>query len=278
MILGVPILLTVLSGVWGQADSQDPAVVERRDTVGGTRLSPQPLRTIEHNAFTVGERLIFDVGYGFIIAGEARMEIPTLDTVQGRECLKVTFRVNSTPSFSWIYKVEDYYETYLDRFGVFPWRFVQRIREGSFKRDFEADFDHVKNKARTTEGEYPIPSFVHDIVSAFYYVRTLDFSKSRVGEKVYLENFYKDKTYPLAVKFLGRQRIEVEAGVFQCILIEPLVKEGGLFKSEGRVIIWMTDDEKKIPVKVSTQILIGSIYAELREYAGVSGAVKAKVQ
>jgi hypothetical protein len=80
------------------------------------------------------------------------------------------------------------------------------------------------------------------------------------------------------VKFLGRQRIEVDAGTFQCLLIEPLVKEGGLFKSEGRVIIWMTDDERKIPVKVSTQILIGSIYAELREYSGIHGAITAKVR
>lgn len=236
------------------------------------------LRSIPHSAFDVGERFVFDVGYGPIVAGEAIMEIPKTDTINGRECYRVVFRVNSTPSFSWVYKVEDYYETYLDRQGIFPWRFVQKIREGSYRRDFYAEFDQIRNIARTPDGTYQIPPYVHDVVSAFYFVRTLDFSKTRVGEKIFLENFYKDKTYPLAVKFLGRQRVQVNAGEFDCIIVEPLIREGGLFKSDGRVIIWLTDDERKIPVKVSTQIVIGSIYAELREVSGITGPIRAKVQ
>ena len=80
------------------------------------------------------------------------------------------------------------------------------------------------------------------------------------------------------MKFLGRQRIEVDAGTFDCIIIEPLMKEGGLFKSEGRVVIWLTDDDRKIPVKVSTRVVIGSIDAELREYSGVLGSIPSKVK
>ena len=94
----------------------------------------------------------------------------------------------------------------------------------------------------------------------------------------FLQNFFKDTTYFLPVKFLGRQRIDVDAGTFDCIIVEPLMKEGGLFKSEGRVIIWLTDDERKIPVKVSTKVVIGSIDAELREYSGVNGPIRAKVR
>jgi hypothetical protein len=93
-----------------------------------------------------------------------------------------------------------------------------------------------------------------------------------------LQNFFKDTTYTLSVKFLGRQRIEVDAGTFDCIIVEPLMKEGGLFKSEGRVLIWLTDDERKIPVKVSTKVVIGSIESELREYSGISGLIRAKVR
>ena len=57
-----------------------------------------------------------------------------------------------------------------------------------------------------------------------------------------------------------------------------MIMEGGLFKSDGRIIIWMTNDERKIPVKVSTKVVIGSIDAELREYSGVNGRIKAKVE
>ncbi len=230
------------------------------------------------HAFGVGERLVFDVGYGFIVAGEATMSVAQYDTVDTNVCYKVTFDVNSTPTFSWIYTVRDHYETYLDTGGVFPWRFEQHIREGGYRRDFSARFDQERHVARTTEGEFSIPPFVHDIVSGFYFCRTLDYVGMRAGDKVHLENFYKNKTYPLDVKFVGRQTITVDAGTFQCVIIEPLVKEGGLFKSEGRTLIWLSDDALKIPVKVSTKIVIGSIDAELREYSGLNGTPTARIK
>jgi hypothetical protein len=56
------------------------------------------------------------------------------------------------------------------------------------------------------------------------------------------------------------------------------MKEGGVFKSEGRVVIWLTDDERRIPVKVSTKVVVGSIDAELREYSGINGPIGGKVR
>jgi hypothetical protein len=235
-------------------------------------------RASRQSAFSTGERLVFDVGYGFITAGEAIMSVPQYDTVAGNQCFKVMFQVNSTPTFSWFYEVRDRYETYLDVEGIFPWRFEQHIKEGKYRRDFSAQFDQVNHLAKTSEGEFTIPPYVHDIVSAFYFARTLDFSKMRIGEKIHFQNFYKDSTYKLDVKFLGRQQIEVSAGTFNCLIVEPLAQEGGLFKSEGRALLWLSDDERKIPVKVSTKVVIGSIEAELREYSGINGELKARIK
>lgn len=241
-------------------------------------VSVDMLRTVPNKAFSVGERFVFDVGYSFIKAGEAVFEVERIDTVNGRPCYRIRFSVNSTPSFSWIYRVEDRYETVVDVQGLFPWRFSQKIREGKYARDFQAEFDQINHVARTTEGIFPIPPYVQDVVSAFYYTRTVDFSGFYVGQKFAMQNFYKDSTYVLNVKFLGRQRITVHAGTFNCLIVEPLIREGGLFKSEGRVLIWLTDDERKIPIKVSTQVVIGSIVAELREFAGIRGTIRAKVK
>jgi len=249
-------------------EAQDSLVVQKPDT----------LRVINQTAFALGERLVYDVGYSFITAGEAVFSIPRIDTLNGRACYQVLFTVNSTPSFSWIYKVEDRYETMLDVKGIFPWRFSQRIREGKYSRDFSAEFDQYSLTAKTTEGIHPIPPYVHDIVSAFYYARTMDFSATRPGEKIYLKNFYKDTTYQLAIKFLGFQRIDVDAGTFDCFLVEPLIMEGGLFKSDGRIVIYLSNDERKIPVKVSTKVPVGSINVELREYYGLTGPLTSKVK
>lgn len=241
-------------------------------------LKLHQLRKIQNNAFDVGERLVFDVNYGFITAGEAVMQISSYDTVSGRKCYRIEFRVNSLPSFSWIYRVEDRYLTFIDVETIAPWKFEQHVREGSYRRDFTAEFDQVHNVAKTSEGTYPIPPYVHDIMSAFYYARTIDFAPLKTGDLILLSNFYKDKAYDLAVKVLGRQQLEVTAGTFNTVVVEPLVKEGGLFKSEGRIVIWLTDDERKIPVRVNTKVVVGSIDTELREYSGIRGPIRSRVK
>ncbi|MCB9207434.1 MAG: DUF3108 domain-containing protein [Ignavibacteriales bacterium] len=227
-------------------------------------------RKLENNAFKVGEKLVFDVKYGFVTAGVAVMEIPKIKNIAKRETYHITFNVNSVESFDPFFKVRDRYETYLDVEGLFPWRFEQHIREGSYSRDFSAFFDHRKNIAKTSKDTYEIPDNVNDIVSAFYLARTFNYDTLEVGEGFYLENFYKDKVYPLQVVYRGKEKINVDAGTFDCIMIEPLVVEGGLFKSEGSIIVWLTDDEVKMPVKVKSKVVIGSIDAELTSYEGVA--------
>ncbi len=236
------------------------------------------LRTIVNNAFDVGERLVFDVNFGFITAGEAVLEIPVMDSVAGRKCFRVEFRVNSLPSFSWIYRVEDRYVTFIDAATIAPWKFEQHVREGSYRRDFIAEFDQRKNVAKTSEGTYPVPRYVHDILSAFYYARTIDYGPLKAGDQIQLSNFSKDKALDLVVRVLGRQQLEVAAGTFNTIVIEPLVKEGGLIKSEGRIVVWLTDDERKIPIRVNTKVVIGSIDTELKEYSGIRGPVTSRVK
>jgi len=235
------------------------------------------LRKIPNKAFAAGEYLRFNVIYGPVTAGEAVMKIS--DTVlAGRKCYKVEFLLNSKPFFDFFYKVSDRYQTIIDAEGIFPWEFEQHIRESSFKRDFTARFDQVQHVAKTTDREYKIPPYVHDIMSAFYFARTVDYSGFVKGQKIHLQNFYKDSTYELDVKFRGRQTIEVEAGTFNCIVVEPLAREGGLFKSDGRVHVWLTDDDRKLPVKVSSRIAIGSVDSELLEYHGINGSLDAKVK
>lgn len=235
-------------------------------------------RKIENNAFKDGEKLTFDVKYGFVTAGVAVMSIPRIRKISGRNAYHVNFEVNSVPNFDWVFKVRDKYESYIDVEGIFPWRFEQHIREGNYSRDFSAFFDHRKGRAKTSEGEYPIPKNVHDIISAFYFARTIDYSKMKVGDKVELQNFYKDKVHQLDVKYLGKERITVPAGTFDCVIVEPLVLEGGLFKSEGNIVIWLSDDNLKVPVKVKTKVVIGSIDAELTAFEGLAGKFSAKVK
>ncbi len=246
--------------------------------VAGDTTAPA-MRYVENSAFGFGERLEYDVGYKFISAGTAVFQVAKDPyTVQNRPCYKVWFEVRSHKNLEFVYKVRDTYTTWLDIDGIFPWQFTQAVRENNYSRNFKAVFDQVQHKARTSEGEFDIPDFVHDIVSAFYFIRTQDLRSARRGDVIRLKNFHDRESHNLAVKILGREQIEVDAGVFNTVVVEPVIESGSPFGFEGRLVMWMSDDDRKIPIKVSTQIPIGSIDAELRQYSGTRGKIDAKVR
>jgi hypothetical protein len=270
------VLLIVISatGVWPTEPGNYSLDSGRQS---GDTVKTDTLRHVENNAFRGGEHCTFDVNYGFITAGEAVLQVS--DTMyRQRKCYHVEFQLSSKPFFDAFYKVRDRYLTIIDAEGMFPWRFEQHIREGGYTRDFVAEFDQLAHQVTTTDKKLEIPPYVQDIMSAFYFTRTTDFTNTPIGGKIHLQNFYKDSTYELDVKFKGRETIKVEAGKFRCIIVEPLVKEGGLFKSEGRILVWLTDDERHLPVKVTAKIIIGSVEAELTSYKGIPGSMKAKIE
>lgn len=239
-------------------------------SIAAVPLSDEPrkaLRHIPNTAFGCGEELSYTVRYGFITAGTGSFFVrPQAVERGGGVCYDVNFEVRSLKSLEWIYRVHDTYRTLIDTNGIYPVFFEQHNREGSYKRDYWAEFDHAKRIAKTSEGEFSIEPFTHDVVSALFYLRTQDLSGLKKGDIVALKNFTDRQSYALNVRVLGRETVKVEAGTFRCIAIEPLVVEGGLFKSDGRIVVWFTDDARKIPVKVATKVVIGTIDVELTAF------------
>lgn len=238
-----------------------------------------PLRTMENDAFTYGEKLTFAVRYKFVTAGYAVMSVGSSPvTVSGRKTYPVKFTVRTTASFDKIFRVRDVYRTWIDVQGLFPWKFQQQVREGSYSRDFSANIDQRAQKARTTKGTFSTPAYVQDVLSAFYYARAYDLESMSKGQSFIVQNFYGKEAHTLRVRMLGKETITTDAGTFRCLKIEPMVAAGGLFKNEGRIYLWVTDDARKMPVKVSAAVPIGSIDSELVKYSGVKGGVPAKIR
>lgn len=290
--LTVLLYLTLLGTALGQdtkaASLQDtnsataaPAAEGTVDTSRADSLPPytpmNDLRTLVNNAFAVGEKLKYDIYYGPIAAGSATIEIPTYVYYAGRKCYKVEFSMRSAPFFDFFFKVRDYYYSLVDVKGLFPWKFEQHIREGGYRRDFTAWFDQCSHTATTSQGgPYAIKPYTQDAVSTFFYARTLDYDTLKVGAELHFSNFYENKVYPLNVRYLGKEDVQTKAGNFHCKVIEPIIVKGGLFKNTGKIVIWITDDSLKVPVKVKTDVIIGSVVAVLSGYSGLAGIPTSK--
>ncbi|HEX5316810.1 MAG TPA: DUF3108 domain-containing protein, partial [Candidatus Kapabacteria bacterium] len=158
----VAILATALALVWPHWLNASHAAVPGNDTV-----EQFSFRHLTNNAYEIGERLTFDIDYGYITAGQAVMSIPGYQYVNGRPTLDTRVEAFSAPTFDWIFRVRDRYETFMDVDGLFPWRFEQHVREGHYSKDYEASFDPENSTARTSDGHnYNTPQYVNDIVSA----------------------------------------------------------------------------------------------------------------
>jgi len=108
-----------------------------------------------------------------------------------------------------------------------------------------------------------VPPYIQDVMAAFYYVRS---QPLQVGDTLVMPHFSEGKQYDLGVIVHERERIETPAGEFDCIKVEPLLRAEGMFRQEGRVFIWLTDDRLHMPVLVRSKLSVGSIRAELTGY------------
>ncbi len=220
-------------------------------------------RKIENKAFSVGEHLVFEIAYGFIRAGTATMSIPDTQWVRGRPCYHIVTTAQSNKFFSFFFKVRDRVESLIDMDGIFTWRFEKHIREGKFHADKYVEYDQYLREVITKKDTMAVPLYVQDILSSFYYARTVPME---VGDSFDIDNYADGKIYPLKVLVHRKERIKVPAGSFNCIVVEPVLRGEGLFNQKGKLTIWLTDDERKIPVLMKSKVVIGSIDARLKSF------------
>ena len=213
--------------------------------------------------FRAGESLRFSVQYGGISAGSAYLEVPQVTEWKGSQVFTLVARAESNSFVSRFYKVRNRIESVWDKHGRFSWRYTENRREGGNKYKNQILFDHERHEAHYHNGQtYPIPPHVQDALSSFYYTR---YQALPIGGSVVFDYHASRKSQPLEVRVLGREKISTPAGVFNCVAIEPILKAGGIFKAKGRLVIWLTDDERRMPVMMKSKVAIGSISVVLTE-------------
>lgn len=241
--------------------SKTPEAPAKVDTI------PHPLRDLGQKALKAPEKLVFDVIWGgwsfrWVHAGEATLELlPTQDSLHWE--IRSLARANHF--FETFYPVRDTVSSIIDARGIYPLRFDKRLHEGSYNAEILAVYNQAAHTLRTQDTLLNIEPFTHDVLSAFYFIRT---QKIDVGDTLDLAAVSGKKKYNLKVLCHGRENVEVPAGKFRTLVVEPVLKGDGLFKAKGKLTIWVTDDKAHIPVKMESKIPVGSIKAELTSWSG----------
>ena len=230
----------------------------------------EPIRKLNQTAFKKGEFLRYDVTYGYFSAATATLEIADFSKrINGRNTFHVVGKGKSAGALNWFFKVEDRYETYIDEQAILPWKFIRHVREGGYELDRDIRFDQYLNTATVTQNgdkDYNVEPNTQDLLSAFYYARTLDMQDAEIGQEFVINTFFDRKMYPLKFKFLGSEVVTTDLGSFNCLKFRPMVEKGRVFKEEEDMTLWVSDDANKVPIRLKSDLLVGSIEMDLVEH------------
>ena len=226
-------------------------------------------------AFESGEWFRFRIHYGPFNASFATLQVNDTN-LNNKEVYHVKGEGKSTGLLHLFFKVDDDYQTFIDKNTGKPYKFIRDINEGGHTKNLEIDFDHQQNKAFVYDKKhdekriYTTAKNVHDMLSAFYYIRNnIQNDELRPGDEMRLNMFIDDENMDFKLKFLGREIVKTKFGKVATLKFRPFVMAGRVFKEKESLTFWVSDDKNKIPIKIAADLVVGSLDADLDAYKGL---------
>lgn len=264
-IATVGLVATVLAaGVSASAQSAAPPAttpIPVPGTIVHTDALPVSIATVP---FSIGEQADYDVKFGALRVGSASTLVQDIEDVRGIAAWHTVFTIKAGTFF---YHVNDVFESWIDRNTFASLRFYQTQQEGSSSR--EKRYEIYPDRAMYTEMDKNPPrdhSGVKDPLddgSFLFFVRTLDL---KVGETYESNRYFRPERNPIRIRVLRKETIEVPAGKFDCIVVQPVINTQGIFSQNGKAEVWLSDDSRHILVQLKSSLSFGSINLYLRSY------------
>jgi hypothetical protein len=225
--------------------------------------------------FRAGERIGMKITYAHLLAGRARLSVEAAQH-EGRPALDFIAGAKSQGFFAWLFRfrVNDRTVARWDPRTRCSLRIEKHLREGRARRDQVVTFDPVAGVAlvddRKVEGtRFEVGACALDVLSAFFVTRLRGVPE---GGRLELPVFDNGKRYVLDVRHVGREVLDLPppiGGNTPTVIVEPRLASGsGLFVSEkgARLKIWLTDDARRVPVRLRAKVAIGSVSVDLESY------------
>jgi len=240
-----------------------------------SQLWAQSYKKVENLAFNNGEKLTFRVSFNSLITGNVKAGQVTLTVnaddviINNRNALHVVARGWTTGVVEFFYKIDDHFESYIDQETIVPLRFIQRKRENRYKKEETVNFNRQELIAESKNARKKITNTTQDILSAFYYARTLNVSNLNAGNYFQIPFFLDDSIYTSKIVYAGKERIKTKMGSFNCLKFKPMVVKGRVFDESYPITMWVTDDINRIPVLIESKLSVGEARVELTDCDGV---------
>jgi hypothetical protein len=257
-VSAVILLLGISVPVSAQEGQEESQVGHQPVPAEEVPIDPYAART----PFGPGEHLTYNVKVGIFGVGESYMTVHQVDTLRGNPTYRVVFGLEGGLLGL---NVDDEHSAWMDIYTLQSWRYVRDIHEVNYHSYREYDFYPERREWERENGDTgPLASSIPlDEVSFIYYARTLPLE---VGKSYTLNRYFEESGNPVVIEVLRKDRRETEAGVFNTIVVRPVIQTDGLFSEGGEAELHFTDDERRILVYMKADIpnFPGSLTLHLR--------------
>ncbi|MEJ6981599.1 DUF3108 domain-containing protein [Pedobacter sp. P351] len=231
----------------------------------------QYLENRKEPVFKVGEELKYKLRYGFVTAAEATLSVRNSDLkFNNQSVYHLLAEGRTSGTFDVFHKVRNRYNSYIHPTQLLPFLYTETIREGNYRRNDKARYHQEEKKVVSNKGTFfGKRSQLFDIVSAYYFARSLDLSEVKQNEKFKMTYFLNDGLADLEIIYIGKERVKTSMGYFNCLKFNPSIQAGRVFREDSKLYLWITDDGNRIPVKAQVEILVGTVTMELTSAKGL---------
>ncbi len=226
--------------------------------------------TLARIAYSGAEKMIYEVAYtGGVKLGELHLEIrPIPGTEDGFELYALITTEDSF--FDTVYPIHDVHVTRVNGEERLPYFYEVWQKEGfSYEAHRQTRYDQTAGRVRYQKNagrpiDYDISGPTHNEFSSFFSSRLMQFD---VGNSFLIPTFADKRRVDVEVKILGKDHFKKTAlGPVETVEVSPILKFKGLYDKRGDTTIWYTNDECRVPVKITSKIAIGSITSTLKSY------------
>lgn len=233
-------------------------------TTSFTNAFCQGMENIGRPVFQVGEQLNYKLKYGFFTAAEANLKVEATDKkFDGHPAFHIVADGKTAGAFDLLYKTRNRYETYVDETTLQPYFYTENRHEASYKHTDNVTFNHQDEKITAAKGVFPFKGKVFDFLSAYYFSRSIDISKIKIGDTFDLKYFLEDGVHTLSITYVGKEKVESDLGTFNCLKFNPTIIPGRVFRKDSKLFLWITDDDNRIPIKAHVELVVGSLTMDL---------------
>lgn len=225
---------------------------------------------------TSGETLSYRIHYGFLNAGTATLTALKTN-YQNIPHFYVKGVGKTTGAIRAFFKVEDLYESFINIQTGLPSYYVRNVREGGYTQHFQSVFNHNNQTVILTDKKNPANGSkiiktakgVQDMLSAFYYLRSLDSLQLKPGSVIKINIWISDELFPFQLKVVGTENLKTKFGTINCLKIIPSVLSGRVFKDNESVTMWVTNDKNHLPVSIKAELAVGALKADIDSFKNV---------